>query len=69
MKRPLVAVVCCYATGLLLAELFQPPLVALFGIAFAVLVLACRAEAPARRLVLDLSSRTRDEDESEEATA
>jgi ComEC/Rec2-related protein len=39
MKRPLVAVVCCYATGLLLAELFQPPLVALFGIAFAVLVL------------------------------
>jgi ComEC/Rec2-related protein len=40
MKRPLVAVVCCYATGLLLAELFQPPLVALFGIAFVVLVLA-----------------------------
>lgn len=39
MKRPLVAVVCCYATGLLLAELFQPPLVALFGIAFVVLVL------------------------------
>jgi ComEC/Rec2-related protein len=40
MKRPLVAVVSCYATGLLLAELFQPPLVALFGIAFVVLVLA-----------------------------
>ena len=39
MKRPLVAVVSCYATGLLLAELFQPPLVALFGIAFVVLVL------------------------------
>ena len=39
MKRPLVAVVCCYATGLLLAKLFQPPLVALFGIAFVVLVL------------------------------
>jgi competence protein ComEC len=38
MKRPLVAVVSCYATGLLFAEVFQPPLVALFGIAFVVLV-------------------------------
>src|ERR1017187_467781 len=54
MKRPLVAVVSCYATGLLLGELFQPPLVALFGIAFVVLVLACRAEASARRRVLVL---------------
>ncbi|MGO9586033.1 MAG: ComEC/Rec2 family competence protein [Limisphaerales bacterium] len=39
MKRPFVAVVSCYATGLLLAGIFRPPLVALFGIAFAVLVL------------------------------
>jgi len=39
MKRPFVAVVSCYAIGLLLAELFRPPLVALFGITFAVLVL------------------------------
>jgi ComEC/Rec2-related protein len=54
MKRPLVAVVSCYATGLLLAELFHPPLVALFGIAFVVLVLACRAEASAQRRVLVL---------------
>jgi competence protein ComEC len=54
MKRPLVAVVGCYATGLLLAELFHPPLVALFGIAFVVLVLACPAEASARRRVLVL---------------
>ena len=56
MKRPFVAVVSGYATGLLLAEIFQPPLVALFGTAFLVLVLilACRAEASARRLVLDL---------------
>src|ERR1017187_9566433 len=54
MKRPLVAVVCCYATGLLLAELFHPPLVALFGIAFVVLVLACPTEASARRGVLVL---------------
>src|ERR1039458_1309975 len=54
MKRPLVAVVCCYATGLLLAELFHPPLVALFGIAFVVLVLACPTEASARRRVLVL---------------
>jgi len=33
---------------------FQPPLVALFGIAFVVLVLACRAEASARRRILVL---------------
>jgi competence protein ComEC len=54
MKRPFVAVVSCYAIGLLLAGIFRPPLVALFGIAFAVLVLACRAEASARRQVLVL---------------
>jgi hypothetical protein len=40
MKRPLAAVVSCYAVGLLLAGFFQPPLAALFGTAFAVLVLA-----------------------------
>jgi len=40
MKRPLVAVVSCYAIGLLLAEIFQPPLTALFISAFATLVLA-----------------------------
>jgi competence protein ComEC len=39
MKYPLVAVVACYAAGLLLAGLFQPPLVALFTLAFVVLVL------------------------------
>jgi ComEC/Rec2-related protein len=54
MKRPLSAVVSCYVIGLLLAQIFQPPLVALFGIAFVVLVLACRAEASARRRVLVL---------------
>ena len=37
MKRPFVAVVSGYATGLLLAGIFQPPPVALFVIAFAVL--------------------------------
>ena len=51
MKRPLVAVVGCYATGLLLAELFQPPLVALFGIAFVVLVLAFVLEKLRPRLI------------------
>jgi ComEC/Rec2-related protein len=40
MQRPFVAIVCCYATGLLLAEIFQPPLVALWGTAFILLVLA-----------------------------
>ena len=40
MKRPLVAVVSCYAAGLLLAEIFQPPLAALFAVSFFVLVLA-----------------------------
>ncbi len=56
MKRPLIAVVSCYATGLLLAEVFQPPLIALFAASFLVLVLvlACRAEAFARRRVLVL---------------
>ncbi|MGA2281785.1 MAG: ComEC/Rec2 family competence protein, partial [Verrucomicrobiota bacterium] len=39
MKRPFVAVVSCYTIGSLLAEIFRPPLVALFGTAFAVLVL------------------------------
>src|ERR1700722_16958965 len=40
MKRPLAAVVSFYAIGLLLAEIFQPPLAVLFSISFLVLVLA-----------------------------
>jgi len=40
MKRPLIAVVSSYATGLLLAGIFQPPLVALFAASFLVLALA-----------------------------
>jgi competence protein ComEC len=40
MKRPFVAVVSCYATGLLLAEFFQPPLAALFGVSFFAFALA-----------------------------
>jgi competence protein ComEC len=40
MKRPLVAVVSCYAAGLLLAEIFRPPLAALFAISFFILILA-----------------------------
>src|SRR5690348_3855900 len=39
MKRPLVAVVSFYAAGLLLAEIFQPPLAALFAISFFILIL------------------------------
>jgi hypothetical protein len=39
MKRPLAAVVSCYAAGLLLAEMFQPPLAALFAVSFLILVL------------------------------
>ena len=40
MKRPLVAVVSCYALGLLLGNFFQPPLVALFLASLFVLALA-----------------------------
>jgi competence protein ComEC len=40
MNRPLVVVVSFYALGILLAQFFQPPLVALFAISFSVLVLA-----------------------------
>src|ERR1035437_7495405 len=40
MNRPFAAVVFAYATGLLLAQLFQPPLAALFATASVVLVLA-----------------------------
>jgi hypothetical protein len=40
MKRPLVAVASCYAVGLLLAGIFQPPLAALFVSAFSCLALA-----------------------------
>jgi hypothetical protein len=54
MKRPFVAVVSCYAIGLLLAGIFQPPLVALFGRLCSFFILACRAEASARRRVLVL---------------
>ncbi len=48
MKRPLTAVVSCYATGLLLAGVFHPPLVALFAASFLVLALACRADLSRR---------------------
>ena len=51
MKRPFVAVVSCYAIGLLLAGIFRPPLVALFGIAFAVLVLVLVLEKFRPRLL------------------
>ncbi len=44
MKRPLVAVVSCYTIGLLLGEAFQPPLMALFVVAFVVLVLVLALE-------------------------
>ncbi|MCW5555617.1 MAG: ComEC/Rec2 family competence protein [Verrucomicrobiae bacterium] len=37
MKRPLVPVALCYAAGLLLAAAFQPPLLLLFAVAFALL--------------------------------
>jgi ComEC/Rec2-related protein len=40
MKRPLAAAVSFYALGLLLAEIFRPPLTVLFFISFFVLVLA-----------------------------
>ena len=39
MKRPLAAVVFFYVIGLLLAEMFQPPLAALFAASFFVLAL------------------------------
>ncbi|MGA2788829.1 MAG: ComEC/Rec2 family competence protein [Verrucomicrobiota bacterium] len=51
MKRPLVAVVSGYAFGLLLAEIFRPPPATLFGIAFAVLVLALVLEKLRPRLL------------------
>lgn len=38
MKRPLVAVVSCYAAGLLLGECLQPRLAALFAVSFFVLL-------------------------------
>ena len=44
MKRPLAAVVSFYAAGLLFAEVFQPPLAALFAVSFLVLVLALVVE-------------------------
>ena len=54
MKRPLVAVVSCYTVGLLLGEVFQPPLMALFAVSFIVLALAGLAEAFMRRRILVL---------------
>lgn len=41
MKRPLLAVACAYAVGLLLAEFFQPRLWLLFAASFALLGAAC----------------------------
>ena len=40
MNRPFAAVVFAYATGLLLAQLFQPPPAALFTVTFIILALA-----------------------------
>ncbi len=40
MKRPLVAVVFAYVAGLLFAQLFHPPLAALFAASFFVLIVA-----------------------------
>jgi hypothetical protein len=40
MNRPLVSVVFAYAAGLLLGQMFQPPLATLLAIAFSLLVLA-----------------------------
>jgi len=40
MKRPLVAVVLAYVIGLLLAQMFHPPLAALFALSFFFLVAA-----------------------------
>jgi ComEC/Rec2-related protein len=50
MNRPLAAVVPAYAAGLLLAQLFHPPLVALFAVSFFVLALVFIVEK--LRLVL-----------------
>lgn len=44
MNRPFVAVIAAYVAGLLLAYLFHPPLVALFGSSFVVLLLALGLE-------------------------
>ena len=44
MKYPLAAVVSVYVAGLFLAEIFQPPLAALFAAAFFVLALALSRE-------------------------
>ncbi len=44
MKRPFVIVVSFYALGLLLAEFFQPPLLALFAASFLVLILVFAIE-------------------------
>ena len=54
MKRPLVAVVSCYAAGLLLAKIFQPPL----GRAVCRLVFLPRSRSRPRKVppVFDLAA-------------
>ena len=44
MKRPLAAVVACYAAGLLFGKNFQPPLAALFAVSFLFLALIALLE-------------------------
>ncbi|HVU06928.1 MAG TPA: ComEC/Rec2 family competence protein [Verrucomicrobiae bacterium] len=44
MKRPLAAVVSCYAAGLFLGNFFTPPLAALFSVSFLMLALAVLLE-------------------------
>jgi ComEC/Rec2-related protein len=54
MKHPFAAIVAGYAAGLLLADFFQPPLPALFALAFLVLVLALVLEKLRPLLILPL---------------
>jgi competence protein ComEC len=54
MNHPLAAVVFAYAAGLLLAQIFQPPLAVLFAAAFFVLVLALVLEKFRRFLIWPL---------------
>ncbi len=54
MKRPLVAVASCYAAGLLIGEIFQPPPAALFAVAFLFLVLVLVLEKFRRFLIWPL---------------
>jgi hypothetical protein len=54
MKRPLVAVVSCYAGGLLFAEIFKSPIVALFATAFILLAVALVRNKPRPFLIWPL---------------